>query len=179
MLGVRRDCSFAEIKAAWIGKVKSHHPDRQHQANTSGGPGGQGYNPRTFVNITTAFQVLLNPETRQEYDMLLGVRPTRSNAVQQGDGQQQSASEPKPGPKTPAGRQRRRSGRQEQSEHIADWWDVPNMTGIHDAGYGFTANLNSAIYGSFKLDERWQSETALPSSSAPSTSATGLFEDNP
>ena len=46
------------------------------------------------------------------------------------------------------------------------------MTGIHDAGYGFTANLNSAIYGTFKLDERSQSETALTAGPSAPAAAT-------
>ena len=56
---------------------------------------------------------------------------------------------------------KRRSRRRSSRGH-GDWWDVPNMRGVHDAGYGYTANLESAIFGQFKLDERWDQGTALP-----------------
>jgi|EP01047_Picozoa_sp_COSAG01_P029795 hypothetical protein len=28
---------------------------------------------------------------------------------------------------------------------MAEWWDVPNMTGVHDAGYGFNADCTAGI----------------------------------
>lgn len=67
-----------------------------------------------------------------------------------------------------------------------DWWDVPNMSGTHDTGcascgclplrsppvlaadrgsvsyrYGYAATVDP-LYETWRLDERWRAETALP-----------------
>ncbi len=58
-LGVRRDCTPAEIRAAYIALVKSHHPDRA---------GGED---RKVAELNRAYWTLKDPKRRSEYDASL------------------------------------------------------------------------------------------------------------
>jgi curved DNA-binding protein CbpA len=55
VLGVNSECTRSDIKNAYRNLVKKHHPDR-------------GGNPELFELITKAFNILANPNTREEYD---------------------------------------------------------------------------------------------------------------
>lgn len=55
-LGVDREASAADIKAAYRRLVRTHHPDA-------------GGDPDEFVRITTAYNVLEDVETRKAYDL--------------------------------------------------------------------------------------------------------------
>lgn len=67
MLGVPRNAPEQDIKAAYRRLVKEHHPDRAKN--------GQGARPDdefpTFHDVTEAYQVLKNPQTRAAYDLQL------------------------------------------------------------------------------------------------------------
>jgi molecular chaperone DnaJ len=59
VLGLSREASETEIKKAYRGLVREHHPD----AN----PGDPGAEER-FKELTEAYEVLSNPESRRAYD---------------------------------------------------------------------------------------------------------------
>src|SRR3989338_8031706 len=56
MLGVSKTASAAEIKKAFRELAHQHHPDKA------------GGNEKKFKEINEAYQVLINPEKRQQYD---------------------------------------------------------------------------------------------------------------
>ncbi len=56
LLGVARNASTAEIKAAFRRLAHQHHPDKA------------GGDAEKFKQINEAYQVLMNPEKRQQYD---------------------------------------------------------------------------------------------------------------
>lgn len=55
ILGLKRDCSAADIKAAYRSKVKDFHPDL-------------GGDPEVFLQVAEAYTILSDPEKRREYD---------------------------------------------------------------------------------------------------------------
>lgn len=66
LLGVGRDATPAEIKAAYRSLVKTHHPDI-------------GGDPEFFVKLNAAYNVLTNEEERKYYDStgeVYGVNPS-------------------------------------------------------------------------------------------------------
>lgn len=81
VLGVPRDASAEAIRAAYRSLAKQHHPDtRPKDAGTKGeagktrGTGEPGSTPgddAVFIEISRAFEVLGDPETRREYDRQL------------------------------------------------------------------------------------------------------------
>jgi curved DNA-binding protein CbpA len=62
LLGVNPQASVAEIRQAYARLAREKHPDRFRD-----GPEKQAAQ-RTFQDITTAFNALSNPRSRQEYD---------------------------------------------------------------------------------------------------------------
>ncbi len=63
-LGLRRDCPQSAIRAAYRRLVLKYHPDRSKDPSTT----------EKFLEVSTAYEVLGNPERRKEYDRLLGIR---------------------------------------------------------------------------------------------------------
>jgi DnaJ homolog subfamily A member 2 len=59
ILGVSKDASESEIKKAFRALSLEHHPDRNHDKDTT----------EEFQRIGEAYETLSNPEKRQQYDM--------------------------------------------------------------------------------------------------------------
>lgn len=74
-LKVTEDAPAEVIRAAYRVLAAKHHPDRQ---GTAEGPGAQAHADMSALN--TAYQVLINPQTRSEYDRLLAERRKLSKA---------------------------------------------------------------------------------------------------
>lgn len=55
-LGIDRDASASDIKSAYRNLVKEHHPDK-------------GGDPEMFIAITTAWDVLSDPDAKAQYDV--------------------------------------------------------------------------------------------------------------
>lgn len=152
VLGVRRDSSPAEIKAAWRQLVRIHHPDVSMKS-------GHDY----FARLSVAFETLSCPKSRADYDDSRGISlEARYGCSDTED----SCSDTEVKPQTKGQKGRRRRGNltmqaKKRAESAVDWWDVPNMHGRHDAGYGYTADLTSAVYGTFALDENWRRGHAI------------------
>lgn len=68
-LKVTEDAPAEVIRAAYRVLAAKHHPDRQ---SANEGQGTQAHADMSALN--TAYQVLINPQTRSEYDRLLGER---------------------------------------------------------------------------------------------------------
>jgi len=144
-----------------------------------------------FSRIVAAFDTLSCPAKRRDYDAKYGVnnhgslyaRGAAATAAELAALRQQeealaAAAEAQrldEARRAAAGGSfaKRRSRRRSSGSADGDWWDVPNMRGVHDAGYGFTANLESALYGQFRLDERWDQGTALPATSTGGSTRSG------
>ncbi|KAK6050280.1 DnaJ domain protein, partial [Cooperia oncophora] len=62
VLGVRRDATQEEIKAAFYAKSKQLHPDK-------GSSGNGGDSTADFVDLKEAYDVLRRPADRRAYDM--------------------------------------------------------------------------------------------------------------
>ncbi len=58
VLGVPRDADAAAIKKAYYALAKKHHPDTNKGADAEA----------KFAEISNAYEVLSNPEKRQQYD---------------------------------------------------------------------------------------------------------------
>ena len=57
--------SQAEVKRAYLAKMKDYHPDKRHGNNT--------FAFKRFQAVMEAYEALKTPETRQAYDELLKV----------------------------------------------------------------------------------------------------------
>lgn len=55
ILGVKKSATVEEIRAAWMRLVKQHHPD-------------VGGDAEEFKKVQEAYGILINPETRRQYD---------------------------------------------------------------------------------------------------------------
>lgn len=88
ILGVNHDATIDEIKSAFRGLAKSHHPDR-------------GGNPLFFRLIEEAYDTLKDPQRRRQYD-LHGTRPAQPTY----------RPPPRPRPDSPSGN--RTTGGQQQ-----------------------------------------------------------------
>ena len=143
-LGVAPSCTNAELKLAYRAAAKRHHPDINPDAE-----------PQTFARIATAFDTLSCPVLRKEHDTkhgIVNVAELYSGQVREEDlaalrAQEDALAAAAEGQRlaearyaaSGGGSAKRRSRKRPQM--TGDWWDVPNMRGVHDAGYGFTANL--------------------------------------
>lgn len=169
-LGVATNASPEELKGAYYAAALRFHPDLNPEADA-----------QQFARIATAFDTLSCPAKRKQYDTEHGI-DNHSNLYESGSNaetqaatlreEQEQAAEHRLQQARHAARGGdlgKRRSRRRSSRADGDWWDVPNMRGVHDAGYGYTANLESALFGQFKLDERWDHGTALP---------TGLSDTN-
>ncbi len=65
ILGVNKNCTINEIKRAYRKKALEFHPDKN--INNS------DYDPKTFREISDAYQILGNEENRKKYDTLLNM----------------------------------------------------------------------------------------------------------
>ena len=74
-LGVQRDATEQEIRAAFRRLTMDHHPDRFAGAKREAAE-------QRFQAITEAFNVLSRPESRERYDRDLAQRSTTSNSSQ-------------------------------------------------------------------------------------------------
>ena len=61
VLGVGRNASKADIRAAFVKLSKKHHPDISKASNAN----------KHFININEAYSVLISPSKRYQYDMQL------------------------------------------------------------------------------------------------------------
>jgi len=68
-LKIKRDASIKDIKQAYVELSKQLHPDLN---NTN--PDSQTY----FIQLNEAYKILSNPQSRQTYDMQIGI-PTNAN----------------------------------------------------------------------------------------------------
>lgn len=59
ILGVAREASFAEIRAAYRARAKALHPDHR---------GPEATDASGFLALTAAYQLLVDPAKRQAYD---------------------------------------------------------------------------------------------------------------
>lgn len=70
LLGVAREADKAAIKTAYRSLVKKHHPDIA----------AQGADPKIFEEITAAYNTLIHPDKRAQYDRTLAEK--KPGAVQ-------------------------------------------------------------------------------------------------
>ena len=179
-LGVAPSATAAAVKIADREAALRYHPDVNPEVA-----------PEVFSRIVAAFDTLSCPAKRRDYDAKYGVnnhgslyaRGAAATAAELAALRQQeealaAAAEAQrldEARRAAAGGSfaKRRSRRRSSGSADGDWWDVPKMRGVHDAGYGFTANLESALYGQFRLDERWDQGTALPATSTGGSTRSG------
>lgn len=103
ILGLTRQASSADIKAAYYHLAKKYHPDRHHQRDSS------DLRPkleRLFALITQAYDALSQPAERAAYDERIRARSgsltnAASRAAAGADATQDNRSTPEPG--TPSG----------------------------------------------------------------------------
>ena len=60
ILGVAKDASVEEVKKAYRKLAHKHHPDRNKGSETE--------SEKKFKEVTTAYEILSDPEKRRKYD---------------------------------------------------------------------------------------------------------------
>lgn len=63
-LGVTSDATVAEIRAAYLARARTLHPDKLPQPAS----GGAGSSPQAFTALQRAYEVLSDPSARSVYD---------------------------------------------------------------------------------------------------------------
>lgn len=70
ILGVARDATSEQIKAAFRRQAQRYHPDR-----------GDDGDSEFFIKVTDAFRILSNPKTRKQYDRAGKVKRKETNRI--------------------------------------------------------------------------------------------------
>lgn len=76
VLGVATDATDSEIRQAFKGLARRHHPDR----NASGSPVERAHSEAAMRSINNAWSVLSVPERRSAYDESIDLRSTSARA---------------------------------------------------------------------------------------------------
>jgi DnaJ domain len=76
-LGIARDASYGDIKAAWREKAKQWHPDKFRSADE------KLKAHAAFVDILEAYTVLIDEQKRAHYDFTLSQKHSRYSGYQQ------------------------------------------------------------------------------------------------
>jgi curved DNA-binding protein CbpA len=90
VLGLDREASGADVRAAYRRMVREHHPDRSPSKESQ----------KIFLAAGAAYEVLRDPERRRQYDLLLDLEEARRR--QQAAPRAQPRPQPKPPTENPA-----------------------------------------------------------------------------
>lgn len=79
ILGVSRSATLGQIKARYRARARELHPDHNPHPDAA----------KRFVEVKRAYEVLSNPRSRRQYDLVLdGVRKPRSSGARKPQGSQ-------------------------------------------------------------------------------------------
>ena len=101
ILGVTPDSTQAEVKSAYRKLARKYHPDVNNSPDSL----------EIFKDISEAYELLSNPQTRKQYNMINGFyrKPEMKNSSASGsfrNSEQQSGSKPNPEPEIKTGAQK-------------------------------------------------------------------------
>ena len=74
ILGLEKDCSIDDIKKAYKKLALQYHPDR-HTTNKE-------YNEKRFVEVSQAYEILSDPNSKQKYDLQNDINITFTSPLQ-------------------------------------------------------------------------------------------------